>query len=89
MYTQGIPCADCARGIIQSGVVTVYYHKQWQVFQEKLDKDISKKWIESVERTRIMFKESKVNLVSYYDKVILNIQARVSETDINVNELTI
>jgi len=29
MYTNGIPCMDCARGVIQSGITKVVYHKRW------------------------------------------------------------
>jgi dCMP deaminase len=30
MYTCGIPCADCARAVIQGGIVELIVHKQWQ-----------------------------------------------------------
>ena len=29
LYTNALPCADCARGIIQSGIKEVYIHKQF------------------------------------------------------------
>lgn len=29
MYTQGVPCADCARAIIQEGIVEVVVDKKW------------------------------------------------------------
>ena len=29
LYTNALPCADCARGIIQSGIIEVYVHKQF------------------------------------------------------------
>lgn len=33
MFTQGIPCADCCRSVIQAGVTEVVVHKQWQEYQ--------------------------------------------------------
>ena len=30
MYTQGLPCADCMRGIIQAGISHVVTHKEWR-----------------------------------------------------------
>ena len=29
LYTNAVPCADCARGIVQSGICAVYVHKQF------------------------------------------------------------
>lgn len=29
LYTNALPCADCARGIIQSGIKEVFIHKQF------------------------------------------------------------
>jgi len=29
LYTNALPCADCARGIIQSGINDVYIHRQF------------------------------------------------------------
>ena len=29
MYTQGVPCMDCARGIVQSGIKEVVVDKKW------------------------------------------------------------
>lgn len=29
LYTNALPCADCARGIIQSGIKDVYIHQQF------------------------------------------------------------
>jgi dCMP deaminase len=33
MFTQGIPCAECCRAVIQAGLVEVVVHKQWQDYQ--------------------------------------------------------
>lgn len=72
MFTQGIPCADCARAIIQSGIKEVVIHKQWHendfwVRQEK--------WTESVIRSKQMFLEAGVSLRAFDG--ILNTQGLV------------
>ena len=55
LYTNGIPCADCARGIIQSGIVAVVVDKAWDI-------DNSPKWAESAQRSLEMFKEAGVTV---------------------------
>lgn len=66
LYTQGIPCADCARAIIQSGISKVVVHKKW-------DLESTEKWVISCERSKIMFVESNVDLVEW-DGDILKIK---------------
>ena len=58
MYTNGIPCAECARGIIQSGIKEVVVDKSW-------DDDNSEKWRQSAQRSLEMFSETEVN-IRYY-----------------------
>lgn len=55
IYTQKVPCADCARGIIQSGIKEVIYDSD-------RDSQMSEKWEDSAERSRIMFHETGVRL---------------------------
>jgi len=50
LYVQGCPCADCARAIIQSGIVRVVVHKDWE-------DETSSKWQEHSDRSKIMFRE--------------------------------
>lgn len=57
MYTQGIPCADCARAIIQGGVAKVVVHKQWMRGGGFVDR-----WAESCRRSEQMFAEAGVTL---------------------------
>jgi len=59
LYTNGIPCSDCARALIQSGVKEIVVHKQWGDYQEQFNHI---KWIESAQRSQIMLKESQVKL---------------------------
>lgn len=55
MYTNGIPCMDCARAIVQAGIKEVVVDKKW-------DDENSQKWSEHSERTVIMFNEAGVAL---------------------------
>jgi dCMP deaminase len=63
MFTQGIPCADCTRGVIQAGIAEVVVHKQWQDI-EKLQ--CSEKWNESCARSIAMLDEAGI-LVRVFD----------------------
>ena len=56
--TCDIPCADCARGIINAGIVKIYANKGAGAK--------SKKWDESSIRSMQMFKEAGVK-VEWYD----------------------
>ena len=59
MYlTCGIPCADCARGIINAGISKIYVRKGGGAQ--------SQKWLDSGERSRQMFKEAGVK-IEWYD----------------------
>jgi dCMP deaminase len=58
MYlTCGIPCADCARGIINAGIR--------RIVCEDHDDPIGSKWTAHTERSNIMFREAGV-IVDYY-----------------------
>jgi dCMP deaminase len=60
MYlTCGIPCSDCARGIINSGIK--------KIVCEKIDTTKGTQWVEHSKRSLMMFQESGVE-VEYYDK---------------------
>lgn len=54
----GIPCADCARGIINAGIVKIVCEKELGVKGEQ--------WDEHAKRSLQMFKEAGVK-VEYYD----------------------
>ncbi len=62
LYTFGIPCADCARAVVQGGTKTVVVHKQWQNFERKF---YWEKFIESARRSRIMFDEAKIQIYTF------------------------
>ena len=60
MYlTCGVPCADCARGIINAGIV--------RIFVARGGGAKSQKWKDSAERSLEMFEEAGVN-VQWYDE---------------------
>lgn len=56
--TCGIPCADCARGIINSGIR--------RIVCESSGGAVGTKWDEHAERSVIMFNEAGVE-VDYYE----------------------
>ena len=59
MYlTCGIPCADCARGIINAGIARIFVMRGGGAK--------SQKWVDSAERSMKMFEEAGVN-VQWYD----------------------
>jgi len=64
IYVTGIPCADCARGIIQAGIKEV-------IIEER--KDFGKEWEESCKVTLQMFKEADVKLRKMEDEIIRKI----------------
>jgi len=66
IYTNGIPCMNCARGIVQSGILEVIIDKKW----DKKNPDL---WKENAKRSIEMFEEVGV-LLRYWDGKILPIQ---------------
>jgi len=60
--TCGIPCADCARGIINSGITEIYC-------EDTLSGATGKKWEDHAERSIMMFNEAKVKIY-YYSEMI-------------------
>ena len=47
MYTNGVPCMECARGIVQSGIEEVIVDEAW-------DRTNSEKWAENAKRSLII-----------------------------------
>lgn len=56
MYTQGVPCADCSRAVIQAGVKKLVV--RWQANEK-----IFPAWIESCAKGREMLEEAGVEVV--------------------------
>lgn len=65
MYTNGVPCMDCARGVIQSGITEVIFHEKWY-------NDNEPKWKESCSKAYEMLTEAGIR-VRAYKKPILRI----------------
>ena len=66
MYTNGIPCMDCARGIIQAGITEVIVDKEW-------NEENGETWSGHARRTILMFEEVGIKL-RYWSGEILEIQ---------------
>ena len=66
MYTNGIPCMDCARGIVQSGILEVIVDKSWD--NTNIGDDL-----EHSRRTIQMFEEVGVK-VTYWEGSLLNVK---------------
>jgi len=62
LYVTGIPCMDCARGIVQSGIKEVIYHE--------IKPYDSEKWEEHNKRTLTLFKEANVEIREFTGKII-------------------
>ncbi|CAF0994237.1 unnamed protein product [Adineta ricciae] len=60
IYVQALPCVDCARAIIQSGIKKIYVHKQFYALSTKINRE---KWIGHDDITMQMFDEVNVELV--------------------------
>lgn len=67
MYTNGIPCMDCARGVVQSGIKEVIVHEKW-------NNNNDEKWKESCAKALQLFGEAKVGY-RFFDKPLLQIKA--------------
>ena len=59
LYTNALPCADCARGIIQSGITRVYIHQQ---FNDLCNATQREQWKGHDNATFTMFNESGVEV---------------------------
>lgn len=64
LYTQGIPCTDCIRGIINCGIKEIVLHKQWEDISVKITNKGT--WRDHYFRSEIMAAEAKI-LIRYLD----------------------
>lgn len=71
IYTQGMPCADCGRAIIQTGIREVVLDAQWEAFcRQHLETRGAYppghvQWHEHSKRTKEMFMEAQVKVRIY------------------------
>ena len=80
MYTPGLPCMDCARAIVQSGIKKVVIHSGWDEEQTRMiseesfpKEDVENMWTNHAKRSFQMFKESGVEVEIYYGDLIKEI----------------
>jgi len=66
MHTNGIPCADCARAVVQSGIKEVIVDKYWDDNNDDI-------WIENAKRTKILFQEAGVK-IRYWEGQLITIK---------------
>lgn len=59
MFTQGVPCSDCARSVIQAGVTEVIVHQQWE---DRSGLILNPKWLESCNVSHEMFEEAGIKV---------------------------
>ena len=63
LYTQGIPCNECTKAVIQAGIKEIVVHAQWpNLFT-------SPKWTDSIGISNIMLEESGIT-VRWLDSVL-------------------
>lgn len=58
LYCVALPCADCCRGLLQSGVKSIVVHKQWDDVGINKNND---KWKESSTHSSVMLFEAKTD----------------------------
>lgn len=63
LYISGIPCTDCARGIIQAGVKEVIVDREFNDWS-------SEKWVRHSQKTEQMFKEAGVKMRFFEGKIL-------------------
>jgi len=66
IYTNGIPCMDCARSVVQSGIKEVIVDKYWDDNNDDI-------WIENAKRTKVLFQEAGVK-IRYWEGQLITIK---------------
>jgi dCMP deaminase len=60
MFTNAMPCSNCAASIIQAGIKKVIFHQQWNDVASKV---VSwQKWRESAKHSSDMFREAHIEI---------------------------
>jgi len=77
LYVTGIPCMDCARGIIQAGITEVIFH-----VLKPYERPII--WDEHHNRSIILFNEAGVKLTPYSGNVISKLVVKRDGEDVEV-----
>ena len=61
LYTQGIPCVQCADAVINCGIKEIVNHKQWQDAALDSNKD-KRPWIEVYWKSKVKLDEAGVTI---------------------------
>jgi dCMP deaminase len=64
LYTQGVPCCECAKSVIQGGIWIIVVHKQWTMGHSR--------WKDSCAISKRMFKEAKIPVIQLDAKLSIN-----------------
>lgn len=76
LYTQGVPCNECMKAVINSGIKKIVIHKQWPTV------NYSEKWSESNKWSLLMKSEAGIT-IEVFDRV-LNMKGLLDGKEINV-----
>jgi len=63
MYTNGVPCMDCSRGIVQAGINKVIADKEW-------DDENYGQWLENAKKARQLYQEAGIELQLWEGKFL-------------------
>ncbi len=63
LYSQGIPCSECSKVLIQGGISEIFIHSQWPNLVH------SPEWVESIELSKLMLTEAEIS-IRVFDKVL-------------------
>lgn len=80
LYVPQRPCTDCARAIIQTGIIEVIYHKEWP------GNAIDTSWYEDQQLSLTMLKECGVKIREWSGK-ILTLRILYDEQEYTVDDL--
>jgi dCMP deaminase len=78
LFSTHVPCADCARAIIQSGIKNVYYCNELENF----------KWNQSVTIAKMMFSEADVALKYVNITESSSVGEETSKTEISCTDIS-
>jgi dCMP deaminase len=63
LYTQGIPCSECTKGLINAEISKIIVHKQWPNLIH------SPEWVNSIELSKLMLNEAGI-IIECLDKIL-------------------
>lgn len=78
IYTQGMPCADCARAVVQAGIKRIILHQQWADEAKKLFDG----WEKSQAASKVIFDECGV-VVDYWSGFVPNLKCVIRGKEVN------